>query len=183
MRAQLLWALTALLPLAAGASEPLGRHRPSIESVELLQQSTIPALAVGDFVVAPAAVGAATGVTFRFHTRVPSKGQSIASYLRAAIVTELAAAGKYDAAAATVITGELMESRLEGGTAALAARIRVTRSGRNTYDELWREESHWDSAVLGEVAIPDAFNQYTGLYGKLIMRLFQNEAFKTAIAP
>jgi hypothetical protein len=183
MRAQLLWALAALAPLAAGASEPLGKHRASLESVELLRQSSFPALAVGDFVVAPTAGGDMHSVTFRFHTRAPANGESLASYLKASLVTELRAAGKYDSAAATAITGELSESRLQGGSAVLAARILVVRSGRRIYDKLLREQSRWDSSALGEVAIPDAFNHYTELYGKLIVQLFQDDAFKAAIAP
>lgn len=183
MRAQLICALAALAPLASGASEPIGKHRPSLESVELLRQLSFPALAIGDFVVAPAVDGDMSSVTVRFHKRVPPNGESFASYLKASIVTELKAVGRYDSAATIVITGELIESRLDDSSAALAARILVARSGRNVYDKVLREESRWDLAFLGEVAIPDAFNQYTELYSKLIVQLFQDGTFKTAIAP
>lgn len=182
MRAPIVWALALLAPLTSGASEPLGRHRPSLESVELLRQSAFPALAVGDFVVAPDVEGDMTSVTVRFNKRTLPHGESFATYLQASIVTELNAAGKYDSAATTVLTGELLESRLDGGRAMLVVRISVVRSGRNVYDKVLREESRWKPEVLGEVAIPDAFNQYTELYSKLILRLFRDDAFKTAIA-
>lgn len=184
MKVQVICALAALAPLTSGASESLGKHRPSLESVEFLRQSSFPALGVGDFAVAPAADGDMNSVTVRFNKRTPPKGESFASYLKASIITELKAGGKYDSAATTVITGELVESRLDGsGSAALAARILVARSGRNVYDKVLREESRWDSSLLGEVAIPDAFNQYTELYSKLIVHLFQDDTFKTAITP
>jgi hypothetical protein len=184
MRARLIFLLAALAPLTSDASETLGKHRPSLESVELLRQSSFPALAVGAFAVAPAVSGDADSVTVRFHRRTPANGESFASYLRTSIVTELEAVGKYDSAATTAVTGELVESRLDGGgSAALAARILVVRSGRNIYDKVLREESRWDPSLLGEVAIPDAFNHYTDLYSKLIVQLFQDDAFKTAIAP
>jgi hypothetical protein len=180
---QMVCALVLLAPFAAVASSPLGKHRPSLDSVQLLQDSSVPALAVGAFVVAPTAEGDMDGVTFRFHERKPANGESLASYLQASIVTELRAAGKYDSAASTVITGELVQSRLQEGSAALVARIRVVRSGQTVYDQLQRAQSSWDSAALGEVAIPDAFNHYTELYGKLIAQLFQDQAFKAALAP
>lgn len=184
MKARLLLLVATLAPLTSHASEFLGKHRPSLESVELLRQTPSPALAVGDFALAPSAVGDTTSVAVRFHTRTAAKGESFASYLKASIVTELEAAGKHDPAATTLISGELTESHLDGGgSAALAARIVVVRSGQNVYDKVLREESHWDSALLGEVAIPDAFNQYAALYGKLIVQLFKDDAFKAAIAP
>lgn len=184
MKAQLICALWALTPLTCSASEPIGKHRPSLESVRLLQKPSYPAFAVGDFVVAPGFAGDTTSVTVRFHTRVPPNGESFASYLKAAIVSELKAAGKYDPSATTVIAGELTESRLDGGgSAVLGARITVARSGRNIYEKVLREESRWETSLLGEVAIPEAFNQYTALYSKLTVQLFQDDAFKTAITP
>ncbi|HEY7641602.1 MAG TPA: hypothetical protein VH814_17870 [Steroidobacteraceae bacterium] len=183
MRASLLCALVALAPLAASAAEPLGRHRPSLESIEVLQKSSVPPLATGEFTVASgAAIDDTNGVSFRMHKRVPARGESLASYARAAFVTELRAAGKHDPAAKAVITGMLVESRLDEGSAALAVRIQVSRSGQPVYDKVLRVESNWDSALLGEVAIPDAFNHYTELYGKLILQLFQDQAFIVATA-
>lgn len=183
MKARLIHALVALAPLTCSASEPIGKHRPSLDSVRLLRDSSYPAFAVGDFVVAPHFVGDTTSVTVRFHKRVPANGETFASYLKASIVRELKAAGKYDPSATTVIAGELSESQLDGGSAALGARITVTRFGQNIYDKVLREESRWETAFLGETAIPEAFNQYTALYSKLMARLFQDDAFKTAITP
>jgi hypothetical protein len=183
MKARLLVLIAALAPLAAPAAEFLGNHRPSLESVELLRQTSYPAFAVGEFVPAPNTSGTMKTVQIRFSARTALAGQSFASYLKASIVSELAAAGKYDPTSATVISGELTESRLDGGGgASLAARIVVVRSGQTIYDKVLREESQWESAFLGEIAITDGFNQYAALYGKLIMQLFKDEAFKAAIA-
>lgn len=63
------------------------------------------------------------------------------------------------------------------------AQPNVARSGRNIYEKVLREESRWETSFLGEVAIPEAFNQYTALYSKLMVRLFQDDAFETAITP
>lgn len=184
MKGLLICVLWVLIPLTCSASEPLGKHRPSLESLRLLQNPSYPAFAVGDFFVAPSFAGDRASVTVRFNTRVPPNGQSFASYLKTSIVSELKAAGKYDPSATTVIAGELTESRLDGGgSSVLGARITVTRSGRKIYEKVLREESRWETSFLGEVAIPEAFNQYTTLYSKLIAQLFQDGAFKTAIAP
>src|SRR5687767_1213936 len=160
MKARLLLLLATLAPLAAPASEFLGDHRPSLESVELLRQTSYPALAVGEFVPAPNASGNTKRVQIRSSARTAAS-DSFASYLKASIITELEAAGKYDPTAAAMISGELTESRLDGGgSASLAARIVVVRSGGTVYDKVLREESQWESAFLGEIAITDGFNQY-----------------------
>lgn len=183
MRARLFLLLATLAPLAAPAAELLGKHRPSLESVELLRDTPSPALAVGDFVLAPNMIGDAERVKVRFSTRTAPAGESFAAYLKASIVSELEAVGKYDATAATAISGALTESRLEAGSASLEARITVVRSGRNVYDKVLREDSKWEPAFIGEVAIPEGFNQYAALYGKLVMQLFKDDAFKAAVAP
>lgn len=190
MTARALCILFMFTAVTGCTSQPLGKHRPSLESVELLRQSVFVPLAVGDFVGAQAADREMNEfVTVRTNKRSGPNGGSLASYLRASLVTELEAVGKYDPVATTVITGELLDSRLDGGsrgtngTAALAARILVTRSGRLVYDNVLREQNSWNSSYLGEVAIVDAFNQYTELYSKLIVHLFQDEAFKAAVAP
>src|SRR5690606_487165 len=102
----------------------------------------------------------------------PPGGDSFSKYLGDCLATELRAAGKFDAASGLVVSGLLTESRVSSGVptgeAALAATFIVTRDGARVYEKTLSVRSTWESSVIGAVAIPDAINQYTALYGRLV---------------
>jgi hypothetical protein len=183
--------LTLGLLLVAGmlggcASGPLAAHQPSIENVAVLRQSNISSVAVGEFVLAPGAKRSIDKSVSVRGSSLRAPGGSFTTYLRDSLTTELQSAGKYDGASSTVVSGQFAENELNAGgvskaDATLAARFVVRRSGANVYEKLLREEREWPSSFIGAVAIPEAINQYTEMYTKLLARLFADEEFKAAI--
>jgi hypothetical protein len=48
------------------------------------------------------------------------------------------------------------------------------------FDKTLSAETVWDSNFLGAVAIPDAFNHYTGLFAELAGKLYADPEFVAA---
>jgi hypothetical protein len=67
--------------------------------------------------------------------------------------------------------------------ATVAATFVVTRNGASVYDKLISVAHEWDSSFIGAIAIPEAINQYTQMYARLLEKLFADEDFKKAVAP
>ena len=68
------------------------------------------------------------------------------------------------------------------GNSKVAARFAVSRSGKVVYDKLITAQREWSSSFIGAIAIPEAINQYTHMYTRLIEQLFGDEEFTTALA-
>jgi hypothetical protein len=115
----------------------------------------------------------------------PANG-SFARTLREELVVDLKAAGLYDEASNTVITGQLTDSQVDAaigtGTGRLGAHFTVTRDGKSVYDKTVVVDAKWDSSFIGAVALPAAINQYTALYKTLAGKLFADPDFQKALA-
>ena len=111
---------------------------------------------------------------------------SFAQYLRESLRVELEAAGLYDAASNTVISGTLTQSEANAaigtGTGKLAARFVVTRAGSVKYNKELSVDDSWESSFVGATAIPLAAAHYEGLYRKLTAKLLSDPEFRTALA-
>lgn len=181
-------AATAALLLGDCAAGPMGAPRPSIENTARLRGARLAPVQVGRFSVdpgMPAALDRSLGI--RGSTlQSPVKG-SFARYLGETLRVELAAAGLADAAARTVLSGALSESRIDAaigqGSGRLAARFVVTRAGAVRYDRTLMASASWESSFAGEVAIPRAAGQYQDLYRRLAAQLFDDPDFRKALAP
>ncbi|MFK3651105.1 hypothetical protein ACI2IY_22115 [Lysobacter enzymogenes] len=108
------------------------------------------------------------------------------TYLRDALQAELRSAGRLDPAAATEISGELLDQHLNGGsgsvnaTALIKARFVVSREGKTLYDRTLSQEHRWESSLLGPIAIPAAFDNYVTTVQKLLQQLFADPQFEQA---
>ena len=179
-------ALTALLTLSGCAVPAIDAYQPTIANAQAARGADLPALRVGAFSLdrgQPAALDRA--VVIRASTLRPPKGDSFSKYLGDCLAAELRAAGKLDPAANVVITGVLTESRVSSGLsvgeASLGATFTVTRDGRQVFEKPLRVATVWQSNFMGAIAIPDAMNQYTALYGKLVGALLSDAEFRAAI--
>ncbi|QWP75842.1 hypothetical protein J5226_19870 [Lysobacter sp. K5869] len=108
------------------------------------------------------------------------------TYLHDALQAELRSAGRLDPSAATGISGELLEQRLEGGgpsapgTAQIKARFVVSRDGKTLYDRTLSQQHQWESSFIGAIAIPAAFDNYVTTVQKLLQQLFADPQFEQA---
>ncbi|CAN5744329.1 hypothetical protein BH11PSE1_BH11PSE1_08020 [soil metagenome] len=181
-----LTALAALLTLSACAVPAIDAYQPTIANAQAARGADLPAIRVGDFILASGLpAGLDRSVVIRASTLRPPKGDSFSKYLGDCLAAELRAAGKLDPAANVVITGALTESKVSSGVsvgeASLGATFTVTRDGRRVFQKALWVSTVWESSFMGAIAIPDAMNQYTALYGKLVGALLSDEEFRAAI--
>jgi hypothetical protein len=188
MRAKYALVLLAASLLTGCASGPIGTHQPNMATVQSLRQSNMAPASVGEFV--PAATlkaGRDKSVSVRGSSLKSPSANSFSAYLKDALIQDLRTAGKYDATAGTAISGQLTQNELNAGgmskaDSTVAAKFVVTRNGSNVYDKLISVAQEWDSSFMGAIAIPEAINQYTQMYARLLDKLFADEEFKKAVA-
>lgn len=188
MSARYILLLLAALALTGCASGPIGAHQPNLATVQALRQSNMAPASVGEFV--PAATlkaGSDKSVSVRGSSLKSPSANSFSAYLKDALIEDLRAAGKYDEAAGTSISGQLTQNQLNAAgiskaDSTVAAKLVVTRNGSSIYDKLISVAHEWESSFMGPIAIPEAINQYTQMYARLLDRLFADEEFKRAVA-
>jgi hypothetical protein len=173
------------LLLTGCVTTQVGDHQPTIDTLSALRNASIARLNVGDFSLAKGLDPALDrGISSRGNPMKPPGNSTFSQYLRDSLITDLKAADKYDSASPYTVRGELTESQLHTPTseasAALAARIYVQHAGQIVYDKVLRESKSWKSSFMGVIAIPEAFNQYTALYGALLEQLYADPAFREA---
>lgn len=183
-------ALLAVAALLTGcASGPIAKHQASLNNIQTLRAAELGKASVGEFKLAPTARPEIDrSVSVRGSQLSSPSNQSFALYLKDSLVTELQAAGKYDAGSQTIITGQLTENELNAagfstGSAVLGAKFAVARAGQTLFEKTLRQESTWESSFVGAVAIPEAINQYTETYTRLLEKLFADDEFKQALQP
>ncbi len=159
----------------------------SADSLSTLRGANLAPAKAGAFVLAPGKPAAmdTTLDGLRGSSVEPANG-SFAKTLREELVVELKAAGLYDEASNTVITGELTDSQVDAaigtGTGKLGAHFVVTRDGKSLYDKAIVVDAKWESSFVGAIALPAAINQYTALYKTLAGKLFADPDFQKALA-
>lgn len=180
-------AMIGAAQLTGCANLQMSQPKPAIENTVKLRGAAIAPAAVGTFKVDPAKADMDTGHSLRGANSVKSPLEgSFAKYLAETLKVELQAAGLYDAASATVISGTLTRSKVDPaigtGTGELGARFVVTRDGSVKFDREVTVNSSWDSSFIGGVAIPAAAQQYEALYRKLVGALVDDADFRKAVA-
>lgn len=159
----------------------------SISNLEKLRSANIVPAQVGQFSLA-------SGKPVEMDTRLGGlRGSSIkpanetfSQQLKDTLIAELNGGGYYDEASEFVIEGELTDSKVDAaitlGTARLAAHFTVDKNNARLFDKELSVESTWESSFVGAIAIPEAINQYTALYKRLIGKLFDDEDFRKALS-
>lgn len=182
------WVAMALVAASAAltgcAQIQIGPPVASVDNIQRVRALGVPPLAVGDFKAGPAVTDDA-GIGMRSNTVSSPVQGSFAQYLKENLSVELRAAGLLDPTSRTVVSGELVESKLDAassqGTGSLGARFVVTRAGTKVFDKAFRVQGAWESSFVGAVAIPAAVNHYGGLYRELIGKLLDDAEFRRAL--
>jgi len=181
-------ALCALL-LPACMSIKLPPPQPVIENTVALRDAGIDKVSVGNFTLAAGKdKGIDKTVTARGSPISVEGGGSFSGFLRQALINDLTSASRYDAAAGTVIEGELFENSLSAAgskkaSASLVVRFVVKRNGDTRYDKQVRQEAKWDSSFVGAIAIPDAINHFSEQFRLILLRLYRDPEFLKALRP
>ncbi len=180
-------AVAGCLTLAACAEAPLPPPEATLDNIQAVRAGNLPPLRVGAFTAAP---GKPTEMDKSVAVRAgvqPAPGGSFAKYLGDTLAADLKGAGKLDDSSTLVISGLVTETHLDSAMqsphAALAAKFTLIRGGVTVFEKVLRVESSWDGDFMGAVAIPDAFNHYTGLFPKLAAALFADPDFQAAAHP
>ncbi len=178
-------AIGLALLLGGCVTMQVGEHQPSIDTITALRNANIVQLNVGDFSLAKGLDPALDhSISSRGNPIAPPGKSTFSQYLRDSLINDLKAAGKFNRASPFTVRGELTDSKLSTGlsnaSAALAARIYVEHEGKTVYDKVLRLEKSWESSFIGVVAIPEAVNQYTALYGDLLAQLYADPPFRQA---
>ncbi len=184
-------ATLVLAALVAGgcASGPIGQYQSSLEIQMAVRSAALGSASVGEFTVAPTLAAAADkSVSVRGHRLSSPVENSFAQYLRGAMLTELRTAGLLAESTPVVISGRLTDNRLDAGgttkaSGELGAEFSVTAAGKLVYSKPVKVRSDWAASFMGAIAIPEAINQYTALYRKLLAALFADEEFRKALQP
>lgn len=186
MRAAARFAALALLGLTlAGCATSLGAPGASLTTVDAIRTSGLQPISVGAFV--PGGKVSASddrSVTIRAINSFKAPDGSFAGYLKSTLEQDLKTAGKLDPGAPATLTGVLTDSQVSSamgtGTASLSAHFTLTRDGKAVFDKELSVNASWPSSFIGAEAIPDAINNYTGLYEKLASALFDDPDFRAA---
>jgi len=175
-------ALCALL-LPGCVSVKLPPPQPVIENTVALRDAGIDKVSVGNFTLAAGKdKDIDKAVTARGSPISVEGGGSFSGFLRQALINDLTSASRYDAAAATVIEGELFENTLsaagsKNASAKLAVRFVVKRNGDTRYDKQIRQDAKWESSFVGAIAIPDAINHFSEQFRLILLRLYRDPEF------
>ncbi|MBW8809237.1 MAG: hypothetical protein JF591_10480 [Lysobacter sp.] len=182
-------ALVATLALqSACVSMVASKYQPGLANAEILSRRLDAApLRVGRFSADPKLDSKPLNV--RGSTLSGGEDGKFSTYLRDALSTELRTAGRLDDNAASEISGELLQNRLNSGGAAagdgqatVQARFVIKRDGAQVYDRTLTADHHWPSSFMGPIAIPAAFDNYTATVQKLLQQLFSDPQFERATA-
>ncbi|MGA0601726.1 hypothetical protein ACO2Q3_13555 [Caulobacter sp. KR2-114] len=177
-------AAAACLVVAACAEAPLPPPQASLDAIQSVRAANLAPMRVGDFTAAPGkpadmdrSVSVRAGVQ-------PAPGGSFAKYLGDSIAAQLKGGGRLDEHARLVVSGVVTDTHVDSAMptahASLAAHFTLVRDGKPVFDKTLKVEDSWSSDFVGAVAIPDAFNHYNGLFGKLTEALLADPDFRAA---
>jgi len=186
IRIATLSAITATAMMLTGcASLTMTAPKSTMENTVKLRSAGMAPVAVGSFKSTLADPKADAAINMRGTNGLAAPGGSFAQYLGDSLKAELQSAGLIDPSSKIVISGTVTQSVLNAniGTAdaKLGARFVVTRSGAVAFDQELVVDSQWESSFMAAVAVPLAANNYEGLYRKLVAKLIDDPAFRSAV--
>jgi hypothetical protein len=173
------------LALSGCATLKLGDHQPALDTLVALRESGIAPLSVGEFKLA-------SGLnpdldkhqSSRGNPIYPPAGSTFSGYLRASLISDLKAAGKFDSASPLSLQGQLTDNNLSTGMSngelALGATFQVIRGGAKVFEKHISQNDNWESSIVGAIAIPQAMNHYGQGYNLLLSKLYADTDFRAA---
>ncbi|MDQ0466009.1 hypothetical protein QO010_003802 [Caulobacter ginsengisoli] len=172
------------LVLSGCATPPMAPPQATLDNIQALRAANLTSMKVGAFTAGP---GRPQEMDKRIVVRAGAQAApngSYARYLADTIRAELDGGGRFDANSATMLSGVITDSHVDSGMpvghASLAVRFTLTRDGKVVFEKTLSVDTAWESAFMGVVAIPDAFNHYTGLFNEITTKLFADPDFRAA---
>jgi hypothetical protein len=181
---RLLAALVPMSLLATGCTLNAPRYNTLVGNTLALREAGLEKVRIGDISADPASKGKIEKVKVRAMTLASPYG-SYAAYLREALAAEFDHADLLDANSTISIDGVLLENRLAGGApndfCALQARLTITRDGKIAWQGTKSSRHEWDSAFLGDIAIPRSIANYQIGVQRLIAAFIADPEFAAAL--
>jgi uncharacterized lipoprotein YmbA len=187
-----IFTLIAAISLAACAGDPsthtfrAPEYQPANANVRALQDGGSGKLQVADFSVQPEAGRDFAVFQLRIWIMKSPNGESYADYLREAVRSELAAAGRLSATAALSISAVLVDQELDAaigkGTCSIKVHFILRRDQATLFDKVLVAQNEWESSFFGNIAIPLAAQAYPATVAKLLQELYSDAEFKAASA-
>jgi hypothetical protein len=172
------------LGVSACATPPMAPPQATLDNIQTLRAANLTSMKVGDFTAGP---GRPTEMDKRIVVRAGAQAApngSYARYLADTIRAELEGGGRFDSNSATVLSGVITDSHVDSGLptghANLAVRFTLVRDGKVVFEKTLTADATWESNFMGAVAIPFAFNNYTGLFNQITTKLFADPDFRAA---
>lgn len=176
-----------LISMVGCASVKMSPPSASADTLHKLRAANLESSSVGEFGLAPGlkpeldkSLGGLRGMSLR------GANDSFSQQLKDTVIVELKAAGLYDEKSELQIEAQLLESQVNAainkGSAKLAANFTVDKAGKRIFEKSFSVDSQWDSSFIGDIAVPEAINQYSSLYRQLVAKLFDDKDFQIALA-
>jgi hypothetical protein len=115
--------------------------------------------------------------------KVQAFGGSFSGFLRSAVETELAQAGKLDPNSPLELTAFLLKREVHSNDpadATVSARFVLKRGGVVVYDKVHTATDNWKSTFAAAEAVPDAIYRFYSLYGAMTRTVLLDPEFIAA---
>lgn len=181
----------AVLALAAGlltgcSTFPVPGYSPDYPSLDRLK--TQPLAAVDLVAFEPRDAGAPVNqLSLRGAPFAPAGG-SFATYIEAAMRSDLTELRRLTPGSDARIAGELLLNRFDisgfsTGEGELSLRLRVTRAGQLRLDKTYQANTTFPIHLAANVAVPRAQAEYPRLVQRLLQNIYSDPAFQAALQP
>lgn len=179
--------LTLVAGLLAGCGTfPVPGYSPDYPSLDRLKTQSLSTVDLDAF--EPRDAGAPVNqLSLRGAPFAPAGG-SFATYIEAAMRSDLTELRRLKPGADTRITGELLLNRFEisgfsTGEGELKLRLRVLRAGQVQLDKTYQASTTFPIHLAANVAVPRAQAEYPRLVQRLLQTIYTDPAFQVALQP
>ncbi|MCE3288270.1 MAG: hypothetical protein K0R83_282 [Caulobacter sp.] len=155
----------------------------SIAAVRDLTATGLPPIKLGTFAVGKG-LSAGDDKTMMIRlVKVQAFGGSFSGYMRAAVESQLARAGKLDPNSGLELTGFLLKREVHSNDPAdgtVSARFVLKRDGVVVYEKTHTATDQWKSTFAAAEAVPDAIYRFYTLYDAMAQSLLLDPEFVAA---
>lgn len=175
----------AAILLSACVSMTAAIYQPDFSSVNTLRDRGLTPVRVGVFASGSDVKNTLSLRAGQMHS---SYGKSYAAYLQNALEQQLNIAQLLNAQSDIEITGVLEKNHFDAsgvrtGVANISARFVMTRGETELYNRVHTINHTWRSSFAANTAVPDAQLNYALAMQKLLVALFDDQAFIAALKP
>ncbi len=173
------------LAVMTGCASIAPKYAPVPDNINLLRDAGAASIKVGEFAADPKSGDAVNQLSIRGGAYQSPYEGSYVNYLREALRQDLEEARLLSPEATVEIGGVLVRNELETGvakgSATMAARFTVKRSGQVRFDKTKSATHEWDSSFVGAIAIPRAQQNYPTVVQRLLSDLYSDADFIAAL--